>query len=473
MFYTLPHQSSRSSSQPLPHTTEPHATLIPSTIPPPQATIESLDQKARGVAHVEGKAIFIEGALPGEVVSFQSYLVKPSYEIARVIDIIQPSPQRVTPACAHFDVCGGCRLQHLQANTQLTLKQRLLEDTLWHIGRVRVQSWLPPLDGPSWGYRHRARLSVRFVTKKNRVLVGFHEKSGRFIADIVSCAVLAKPLDSLIKPLQELIMTLSICRHLPQIEVGVGDEALTHHSATNSVLLILRILEPLSAEDTRLLLDFETQYGVSFYLQSQGIASIVPLSTPKTLHYHLPDYRLRYAFLPHEFTQVNFAMNRLMVGQAMMLLAPHAGQRIADFFCGMGNFSLAIARHGAQVLGIEGDKALVARATANAAQHDLARAQFMVSNLFQMTSEALTELGLFDGWLIDPPRDGALALVQAITEVQAPHRIVYVSCHPASLARDAHTLVHDKGYTLLSAGVMQMFPHTTHTEAMALFERGL
>jgi 23S rRNA (uracil1939-C5)-methyltransferase len=432
--------------------------------------IESLDQEGRGVARIDGKVIFIEGALTGEVVSYSSYRKKPSFELAQVTQIHNTSSMRVQPKCKHFGVCGGCSMQHLDARAQVAVKQRILEDTLWHIGKVKAEIILPPIYGQAWGYRERARISVKHVIKKGKTLVGFHEKRSSFVADMQSCEILAPKIAQLLPLLAELISGLSIRDRLPQIEVAVGE----HVDA-----LVLRVMEPPSGEDQVALRAFADKHDIQFWLQSGGPDTVVPfhpLNAPQ-LSYSLPEFDLIMPFAPSEFTQVNSALNRVMISRAMRLLDPQPGERIADFFCGLGNFTLPIARSGAQVLGIEGSAALVARAEQNAATNSVAgNTQFAAMNLFEMTEETFVSLGRFDKLLIDPPRDGALELVKALGctngGVQnAPHRIVYVSCNPATLARDAQVLVHTHGYILKAAGVMNMFPHTSHVESIAVFEK--
>ncbi len=436
---------------------------------PRHASIESLDQEGRGVAHVDGKVIFIEGALPFEQVRFLSHHVKATYELATTVEVLKPSSQRVTPRCEVYGVCGGCAMQHLEFSAQVAAKQRMLENDLWHIGRVKAEKILPPIQGTPWHYRHKARLRVRYVEKKGGVLVGFNEKASSYVTAMDHCHVLTPAVSNLIVPLKTLIAQLSIKQSLPQIEVAVGEDA---------TVLVLRILEPLSEQDIPLLQAFETTHGVQLWTQSKGPDTVKPLFAQTTsLHYSLPEFNLRYPFSPTAFTQVNPAINRVMIRRAMQLLAPQAGERIADFFCGLGNFTLPIARSGATVHGIEGAQVLVNRAIENAALNGLPEVTFAESDLFDMTPEALVALQPFDKWLIDPPRDGAIALVKALPDADdpqqahAPKRIVYVSCNPSTLARDAAILTQVKGYHLTAAGVMNMFPHTAHVESIAVFEK--
>jgi 23S rRNA (uracil1939-C5)-methyltransferase len=430
----------------------------------PEAIVESLDHEGRGVAHVDGKAIFIEGGLPGERVEYASYRRKPSYEQASVTAIRRASSQRVTPLCPHFGVCGGCSMQHLEAGAQTAAKQRVLEDALWHLARLKPETLFPPIAGPAWGYRRRARLSVRLVPKKGGVLVGFHERRSSYVADMTTCKVLPPALAALLPKLRELVSALSISDRLPQIEVAVAD---------SQTVLVLRILESLTAADGDLLRAFADAHGVVFYLQTSGPDSAALFHPPTAgpLAYALPDFGVTLTFRPTDFTQVNFGINRMLVRRAMGLLAPQPGERIADMFCGLGNFTLPIASHGVTVVGVEGSQALVDRAHANASANGLSeRTEFHVANLFEATAESLAGLGPFDKMLIDPPREGAIALVKALAEPW-PRRIVYVSCSPATLARDAAVLVHEQGYRLCGAGIGNMFPQTSHVESIALFER--
>jgi 23S rRNA (uracil1939-C5)-methyltransferase len=430
----------------------------------PEALIESLDNEGRGIAHVDGKVIFIEGALFGERVEYSSYRRKPNYEQAQAVRIIKASSQRVTPACPHFGVCGGCSMQHLEASAQTAAKQRVLEDALWHLARLKPETIFPPISGPAWGYRHRARLSVRHVAKKGGVLVGFHEKRSSFVAVMNCCAVLPPAISGLIEPVKALIAGMSQPDRLPQIEVAIGDE---------QRVLVLRNLDPLTAVDQDRLRGFADEHGITWYLQPSGPDTAVlfhPLDAPP-LEYTLPDFGVALRFRPTDFTQVNHGINRMLVRRAMGLLKPAPGERIADLFCGLGNFTLPIAASGATVVGVEGAKPLVERARANAELNGLgARCEFQVANLFEATEESIAALGKLDKLLIDPPREGAIAVVNALGET-APARIVYVSCSPATLARDAAILVHEKGYTLRGAGIASMFPNTSHVESIALFER--
>jgi len=430
----------------------------------PVAKVESLDHEGRGVARVDGKAIFIEGALPGERVEYASYRKKPKFEQATMVRPITQSSQRVKPRCEFFGVCGGCSMQHLEASAQVAAKQRVLEDNLWHIARIRPEIVYPAVQGPTWGYRYRARLSVRQVPRLGGVLVGFHEKKSSYIADMRSCEILPPQVGHKLTLLRQLIAELSAPDRIPQIEVAVTQDR---------TVLVVRHLVPLTPSDVSTLLAFGEAQGFSMWAQPGGPDTVHPLAKgeARELFYTLPEFGLRLAFRPTDFTQVNVDINRLLIRRAMLLLDPQPGERIADLFCGLGNFSLPIARRGAHVVGVEGSAALVARAASNAAANGLAAlSEFSVANLFEATPQSIAALGRLDKMLIDPPREGAIAVVKALGD-SAPRRLVYVSCNPGSLARDAAVLVHEKGYRLRGAGVANMFPHTSHVESIALFER--
>ena len=429
-----------------------------------RVTIESLDQEGRGIAHADGKVIFIEGALTGEEVSYASYRKKPAFELAQMTMLHRAASIRVEPKCAHYGVCGGCSMQHLDARVQVAVKQRILEDSLARIGKVKPENIMPAIYGQSWGYRERARISAKYVIKKEKMLVGFHERRSSYVADMQSCEILAPKIAGLIKPLADLFEGLTIREQLPQVEVAVGEHV---------DVLVLRVMAPLSVDDEAALRAFADLHKVQFWLQTKGPETVkvfYPLDAP-ALSYSLPEFAVTMPFAPGQFTQVNSELNRVMISRAIRRLEPKAGERIADFFCGLGNFTLPIARSGAEVLGIEGSDALVKRAAQNAAYNGLsANTKFRAMNLFEMTEDLLVSMGKYDKWLIDPPRDGAMELVKSITPAIAPERIVYVSCNPATLARDAAELV-QRGYALKSAGVMNMFPQTSHVESIAVFER--
>ncbi len=429
--------------------------------------VESLDLEGQGIAHHEGKVVFIQGALPGERVLARVTRRKPSYDRAQVERILHPSSQRTRPPCPHFGVCGGCAMQHLEPAAQMAVKQRALEDALEHIGKVRPLQILPALQGPVFGYRHRARLSVRLVRKKGGVLVGFRERAGSYVADMQSCLVLPPHVSALLVPLRTLIGGLSRPDRIPQIEVSIGDE---------STVFNLRHMEALTPSDLDSLRDFGVRHGIDWWLQSKGPETAHPLDPARAdaLAYALPAYGLRMHYRPADFTQVNPYINQALVARALGLLEVQPDDRVADLFCGLGNFSLPLATQGRAVVGVEGSAALVARAREDAARQRLAdKASFVELNLFEVDADWLRGLGHFERMLIDPPREGALAVVQALADLapgERPRRVVYVSCNPATLARDAGTLCHAGGWTLKAAGAVNMFPHTAHVESIAVFE---
>jgi len=430
----------------------------------PIARIESLDREGRGVAHADGKTIFVDGAVTGEEVEYASYRKKPAWEAAQLLRIRRESSARVAPPCSFFGTCGGCSMQHLEERTQVAAKQRVLEDALWHVGRVRPETMLRPLHGLAWGYRHRARMSVRWVEKKGGSLVGFRERKSSYVTEMTSCEVLPPRVSALIRPLRALVDTLDMHGRIPQVEVAVGDEL---------TVLVLRVLEPVEAEDGERLKRFAEDHGVQLWLQPAGPDSAQafwPLDAPP-LFYALPEFQVRIAFGPTDFTQVNPAVNRLLVRSALSLLDPRPGEKIADFFCGLGNFTLPIARSGADVLGVEGSAGLLARAHDNAKANGLAdHCRFVAVNLFE--AAACAALPACEKALLDPPREGAIELVKSF-EAKPPSRIVYVACDPATLARDSGVLVNALGYRLATAGVVNMFPHTSHVESIAVFERDM
>ena len=442
----------------------------------PSGVIESLDHEARGITRLDGKTVFVEGALPGETVEYASIRSKPTYEIARTERVVKESPYRVVPRCPHYGICGGCSMQHLDSSAQVAAKQRLLESNLRHLGKVKAEQLYAPVYGAAWGYRSRARFSVFVPDEAGSALVGFHERKSSNIAEMRQCANLLPHVSALIMPLRELVSALSIKRSVPQIEVAVGEEV---------TVLVLRILEPLKAADEGLVRAFADKHDLVVYLQPKGPASALRFypSDGRKLYYCLPDYNIEHFYSPTEFTQVNSEINRVLVRRAMALLDPQPGERIADMFCGLGNFSLPIARLGASVVGIEGNRELVRRAAENAAANGLGEfAKYEVANLFEITPKQLKKLGHFDKMLIDPPREGAIELVKALDDVDPEsvpskkpvlglQRIVYVSCNPSTLARDSAILVRQKGYRLRGAGVVNMFPNTSHVESIALFEK--
>ena len=441
--------------------------------------VESLDLEAQGVAHdSEGKVVFIEGALPGETVQVRVNRRKNQWEQATLNALQGESSQRVRPACPHFGLhagaCGGCKMQHLHPGAQVAVKQRALEDGLWHLGKVKPERVLRPIEGPAWGYRHRARMSVRHVVKKGVVLVGFHERKSSFIADMRSCAVLPPRVSALLLPLRALVMGMDARVRLPQIELAMGDSVLA---------LVLRHLEPLSTEDLQRLRNFGAEHGVQWWLQPKGPETVQQLDdVGEELAYALPEFGITMPFKPTDFTQVNPHINSVLVGRALRLLEVQPGERVIDWFCGLGNFTLPLATQAREVLGIEGSEVLVQRAAANAGRNGLAaNTRFEARNLFDLSGTQLAADGVAEKWLVDPPREGAFALAKALAELHAepslapgwvpPQRIVYVSCNPATLARDAGLLVHQAGYRCSAAGAVNMFPHTAHVESIVVFDR--
>ena len=439
--------------------------------------IESLDQEGRGVGHRDGKAVFVEGALPGELAHYERRRNKPSYEVGRMVAIDASSVLRAQPRCPHFGLgpgsCGGCSMQHLDARAQVAIKQRVLEDSLWHIGRVRPEQMLRPIAGPTWQYRYRARLSVRHVPKKGGVLVGFHDRSSSYVADMNSCEVLPAPVSRLIVPLRRLVGELSLRDRLPQIELAVAES----DNRTLQIVLVLRVLQEPTAEDRAQLAEFASRHDVEFWLQPGGPQTAVPLTTdqPSELRLRLPQFNVSLPFRPTDFTQVNHHVNDVLVGRTIRLLAPVPPERVVDFFCGLGNFTLPLATRAAHVLGYEGSEALLERARQAAQDNGLSdRITFAARNLFEWTAadwNTVLDGGRVDKVLIDPPREGALAVVRTLAATpDPPTRVVYVSCNPATLARDCAVLVHEGQWRLRAAGVVNMFPHTSHVESIVMLE---
>ncbi len=478
--------------------------------------IESLDMEAQGIAHrPDGKVVFVEGALPFETVSVRTTRSKPSFDKAIVTAIHRESSQRVEPGCPHFGLhagaCGGCKMQHMHADAQVAVKQRVLEDNLWHLGKVRPDHLLRPMHGPTWGYRYRARLSVRYVRKKSAVLIGFHERKSGFVADMQQCRVLPPLVSALLLPLRALIGSMQARETCPQIELAVGDDG-----PMQIVAMVLRHMLPLTDEDKSLLRAFATahtgwendrQRVIQWWLQPGGPDSVALLDDDgPELSYQLVEFGLHMPFRPTDFTQVNPHVNGVLVGYALRQLAVGPGERVIDWFCGLGNFTLPLATLAGSVLGVEGSAVLVARAEDNLLRNRRARGAgrrlapicFVTRNLFEMSTQVLRADGPAHKWLLDPPREGAYALVQALADLHLaqqriavpdadadapsdalvvpegwffPSRIVYVSCNPATLARDSAVLVQQAGYRCVAAGVVNMFPHTAHVESIALFER--
>ena len=470
--------------------------------------VESLDIEAQGVAHkTDGKVVFIDGALPFEVVSANVNRKKENWEKATLTAIKCESSQRVTPGCPHFGMhegaCGGCKMQHLHIAAQVAVKQRVLEDGLWHLGKLKAGNVMRPIEGPAWGYRYRARISVKFVRKKGengQVLIGFHERKSRYVADMKECHVLPKHVSDLLMPLRALITSMDAKETIPQLELAVGDEV---------VAMVVRHMEPLSEGDMGKLRAFtDVHPAVQWWLQPKGLDTVhlmdEKLGKVSTLSYALPQFGINMPFKPTDFTQVNPHINQVLVARALRLLDVQKSERVIDWFCGLGNFTLPLATQAREVLGVEGSEELVARSRQNYQLNSAENASntsvagvsialnatnFVVRNLFEITGSVLAADGISEKWLMDPPREGAFALVKALVELvtqatnptiedpsgavknwQPPKRIVYVSCNPATLARDAGLLVNEAGYTCTAAGVVNMFPHTAHVESIAVFD---
>ncbi len=429
--------------------------------PPFTVRIEDLSHEGRGVARREGKAIFVEGALPGEEVSCVYTARRGRHDEARVSAVLTPAPERVQPRCAHFDICGGCALQHLEPTAQLALKQRWLLDSLRHIGKVQPEQVFEPMVGPLWGYRRRARLGVKWVEKKGRVLVGFRERHSAFLADLRRCEVLDERVGGLLEELAQLIETLSIRDRIPQIEIAGGDDVMG---------LNFRVLTAPSTTDLAQFQAFGERHNLALYLQSGGPDSVRPIvPASPALNYRLPDFDLSLEFQPWHFIQINAAINRRLVERACDLLEIGPKDRVLDLFCGLGNFTLALARRAREAVGVEGDAGLVEWAARNAEHNGIVNTAFYAADLTGDVSAQPWLQGGYDRILLDPPRSGALELMPRLATLGA-RRIVYVSCHPATLARDVDELVHRFGYQLIGAGVVDMFPHTAHVESVAVLQ---
>ncbi|HSH92457.1 MAG TPA: 23S rRNA (uracil(1939)-C(5))-methyltransferase RlmD [Ramlibacter sp.] len=449
--------------------------------------VDGLDLDAQGVARrADGKVVFIDGALPFETVSAKVNRRKNNWEQATLTEIHRESSQRVRPRCPHFGLhegaCGGCKMQHMHVGAQVASKQRVLEDNLWHLGKVKAGNVMRPIEGPAWGYRWRARFSVRHVHKKGTVLVGFHERKSRYVADIRECHVVPKHVSDLLLPLRALIGSMDAIETCPQIELACGEGV---------TALVLRHLEPLSEGDLAKLRSFAVEHPeVQWWLQPKGPDTVALLDEEPTreLSYSLPEFGITMPFKPTDFTQVNPFINRVLVAKALALLDPQPQDRVIDWFCGLGNFTLPIATLAGEVVGIEGSETLVARSRENyeknrlvpRAGRPLSPVKFATRNLFELTPKQLAAGMVADKWLVDPPREGAFALAKALADLRQqpesrgnwtpPNRIVYVSCNPATLARDAGLLVHQAGYRCSAAGVVNMFPHTAHVESIAVFD---
>lgn len=457
--------------------------------------VDSLDLDAQGIARLapneteaaegqSGKVIFIQGALPTELVTYVITRDKARFSKAKVLDILKPAVFRAEPKCKAFGVCGGCTMQHLDIRAQVAMKQRVLEDDLKHIAKVAPEEILRPMGGPAWEYRHRARLSaVNRSIKKGTVLIGFHEGKSGYVADMTACEILPKHVSDLLPEMRKLVMGLSIVDRMPQIEIAVGEPEDPNSDDPKKskpvTALVFRNLLPLTPADEQLLRDFADRHQVWVWLQPKGIETVAPFY-PLTgkLCYRLPEFEIEMPFKPADFTQVNHMMNRALVSRAIRLLEVQASDRVLDLFCGIGNFTLPLARRANAVLGIEGLESLTTRAKSNAEHNQLAdKVGFMQSNLFEVSAETIASWGKAERWLMDPPREGAMEICQALAQLNQqssdllPQRIVYVSCNPKTLARDTDILCHQAGYILKSAGIVNMFPHTSHVESMAVFER--
>ncbi|MBU3580596.1 23S rRNA (uracil(1939)-C(5))-methyltransferase RlmD [Polynucleobacter sp. AP-Capit-er-40B-B4] len=457
--------------------------------------VEALDLDAQGIARLvpneeelaqgqSGKVIFIKGALPTELVTYTITSEKARFSKAKVRDILKPAVFRAEPKCKAFGICGGCTMQHLDIRAQVAMKQRVLEDDLQHIAKVKPGEILRPMGGPTWEYRHRARLSaVNRSIKKGTVLIGFHEGKSGYVADMLACEILPKHVSDLLPEMRKLVMGLSIVDRMPQIEIAVGEpedsQSEDPKKSKPVTALVFRNLKPLTTDDEQLLREFADQHQVWIWLQPKGIETVAPFY-PETgkLCYRLPEFEIEMPFKPADFTQVNHMMNRALVSRAIRLLEVKPTDRVLDLFCGIGNFTLPLARKAKQVLGIEGLASLTTRANANAEHNGLVeKASFMQSDLFEVTPETIASWGKAERWLMDPPREGAMEICKALAELHLqqsdllPQRIVYVSCNPKTLARDVEILCHQAGYSLSSAGIINMFPHTSHVESMAVFDR--
>jgi 23S rRNA (uracil1939-C5)-methyltransferase len=457
-----------------------------------EADVVDLAHDGRGVARVDGKAVFIEGALPGERVRFRIFKRRRQLDEAGLVEVLTPSPDRVVPKCPHFGLCGGCSLQHLSPAAQLAAKQHQLLENLERIGRVRPERVLDPLRGPEWGYRRRARLGVKYVHKKGRVLSGFRERDKPYVADLRRCEVILERFATLPEDLATLVGTLALREDIPQVEVAAGDGGGGHPHAVYTgaagadavhtgaagadalgpAALVFRVMKPVPADDVDKLLAFGAKHGVQIFLQTGGLETVKPLRNDyPPLTYSVDENRVTLEFGPVDFIQVNRDINASMVTAAIELLKPGSSDSVLDLFCGLGNFTLSLGARAAKVVGVEGDAVLVDKARANAQRNGIGNAQFHVDNLFEPQGLGTWADDPYDLVLLDPPRAGASEIMIRMAHWR-PRRVVYISCHPGSLARDAAILVEGQGFKLIGAGVMDMFPHTTHVESIAVFERG-
>ncbi len=431
---------------------------------PEIATIANVTHDGKGVTSVDGKKVFVAGALAGEDVRFQRRKIRRNYDEAELLEVLQPSPDRIAPRCAAYEVCGGCSLQHVSIGTQRGIKEQSLRESLQRIGGVQPDQWLETATAESWGYRRRARLTVKDVQGKGRTLVGFRERHAPFVADMTRCEVLAEPVGGMLGDLSALAGQLSIRARLPQIEVAAAD---------NAIALVFRVLDPPDADDLLLLAKFGEQHQLRIYLQPGGLDTIsllYPAEPQQPLHYKLDEFDITLEFEPFDFVQINGPLNERMVALAIDKLQLSPDDKVLDLFCGLGNFSLPIARKAGTVFGIEGAPELVERARSNAVRNGLENARFLTADLSAIDGSESWLKESWDAVLLDPARAGAIEVVRYMKKL-GPRRVVYVSCHPGTLARDAHELVQNQGYRLAAAGILDMFPHTAHVESIAVFEK--
>ena len=428
-------------------------------------TISSISHEGKGISYEDDKTIFIDNALLDEEVEYKIIKKKKNLAFAKSLKILKPSSQRIEAKCDVYGICGGCSMQHFDEGVQLAYKQRAFEETLKHVGNVLPETILSPISGPLWHYRHKARLRVKYVLKKQKVLIGFNEKLSHFLTNMDSCPVLPKKLSDLIKPLQDLFLKLSIREQIPQIEY-----------ASNQIrhILVLRILQSLTKEDEIILKDFQDLNEIEFWIQTKGYDTVKPLfeNTKDYVTYKNKEFNLEFLFNPTGFTQINPFINEILIRRVTALLEPKKSDLIFDFFSGIGNFTLPIATSGASVLAVEGDKMLVDSGNNNAIKNNLSNnVRFKEADLFNIEKKELLLLGQADKWLIDPPRLGALNLINLLDDQIKPKLIIYISCNPATLARDSDILVNKKNYSFKKGGIVNMFPHTSHVESIAVFER--
>ena len=429
---------------------------------PLEVVIKDLSHDGRGITRIDGKVMFVSGALPGEKVMVKHTGGNKNFEEGNTIEVLEASADRVEPKCKFYDICNGCTMMHLAPQKQIMFKQNTLKQNLLKMAKIQPNNWLLPLTDDSWNYRRRARLSVRWVAAKEKALVGFREKNGRYVADMDYCEILQKPLDKLLKPLAEMIATLRIRQHIAQIEASIADQ---------DVALIIRHLKPFNTTDEKTLIDFASQYQVRIYSQAKGPKTIYEMTNIKRpLYFDMKQHAIRMEFLPSDFIQVNGKMNDKMIAQALSLLQIEKQDVVLDLFCGLGNFTLPISKKVKSIIGIEGDRSLVERAQHNAQINKLNNVIFEVADLRRNHENSEWFKQEYTKVLIDPPRSGAWEVLPLIAQTKAKY-LLYVSCHPASLARDTDRLVNELGFELDSAGVMDMFPHTSHVESMALFVR--